>query len=272
MSDPQTDVQHDIALFRYGVIAEFVPWPKERKGLYEAIQAKAEREHTIPGSARTWWPPRPSAIGSGLSARRLRRTPAQTARRSRPGAPAAARRGRGAARRQGGQPAAVGAVGDPRGAPTPRGPARPAVAALDRASVACPSRPDGRGQDGESDAGPAPVCFRAGRGAVDERRHARSGRGGRGARQTQDLPDRLHRRCDPRDPVRALCPLGEHPDLSAGARAGDPAPWLAAEALCGLCGMPHNPHASLCIPDSSRQSRGGEPWRALDAARGGPWG
>ncbi len=53
MSDPQTDVQHDIALFRYGVIAEFVPWPKERKGLYEAIQAKAEREHTIPGSART---------------------------------------------------------------------------------------------------------------------------------------------------------------------------------------------------------------------------
>jgi putative transposase len=53
MTDPQTDLQHDIALFRYGVIAEFVQWPKEQKGLYEAIQAKAERDYTIPGSTRT---------------------------------------------------------------------------------------------------------------------------------------------------------------------------------------------------------------------------
>jgi putative transposase len=53
MTDPQTDLQYDIALFRYGVIAEFVQWPREEKGLYEAIQAKAEREHTIPGSTRT---------------------------------------------------------------------------------------------------------------------------------------------------------------------------------------------------------------------------
>lgn len=53
MTDPQTDLQHDIALFRYGVIAELVQWPKEQKGLYEAIQAKAERDYTIPGSTRT---------------------------------------------------------------------------------------------------------------------------------------------------------------------------------------------------------------------------
>ena len=53
MSDPQTDLQHDIALFRYGVIAELVQWPKDAKGLYEAIQGKAERDFTIPGSTRT---------------------------------------------------------------------------------------------------------------------------------------------------------------------------------------------------------------------------
>ena len=53
MNDPQTDLQHDIALFRYGVIAELVQWPKDAKGLYEAIQGKAEREFAIPGSTRT---------------------------------------------------------------------------------------------------------------------------------------------------------------------------------------------------------------------------
>ncbi len=31
-------------------------------------------------------------------------------------------------------------------------------------------------------------------------------------------------------------------------------------------------YGSLCIPGNSRQSRDGEPWRALDSARGGSWG
>ncbi len=53
MTDPQTDLQQDIALFRYGVIAELVQWPKAQKGLYEAIQAKAARDVLIPGSTRT---------------------------------------------------------------------------------------------------------------------------------------------------------------------------------------------------------------------------
>ena len=53
MNAPHTDRQQEIALFRYGVIAELVQWPKETKGLYEAIEAKAEREYSIPGSTRT---------------------------------------------------------------------------------------------------------------------------------------------------------------------------------------------------------------------------
>ncbi|NEV65485.1 helix-turn-helix domain-containing protein, partial [Thiorhodococcus minor] len=53
MNDPQTDRHQEIALFRYGVIAELVQWPKERKGLYAAIAAKAERAYAIPGSTRT---------------------------------------------------------------------------------------------------------------------------------------------------------------------------------------------------------------------------
>jgi transposase InsO family protein len=35
------------------VIAELVQWPKDAKGLYEAIQAKAARTYPIPGSTRT---------------------------------------------------------------------------------------------------------------------------------------------------------------------------------------------------------------------------
>jgi putative transposase len=53
MTDPQTERAQAIALFRYGVIAELVQWPKEEKGLYEAIQTKAERDYAIPGSTRT---------------------------------------------------------------------------------------------------------------------------------------------------------------------------------------------------------------------------
>jgi putative transposase len=53
MNEPHSDRQQEIALFRYGVIAELVQWPKDSKGLYEAIATKAEREYAIPGSTRT---------------------------------------------------------------------------------------------------------------------------------------------------------------------------------------------------------------------------
>ena len=53
MSDPDEPRRQDIALFRYGVIAELVQWPAATKGLYERIEAKAAREYTIPASTRT---------------------------------------------------------------------------------------------------------------------------------------------------------------------------------------------------------------------------
>ena len=53
MTDTDDERRQQIALFRYGVIAELVHWPEGRKGLYEQIQAKAAREYTIPASTRT---------------------------------------------------------------------------------------------------------------------------------------------------------------------------------------------------------------------------
>ena len=53
MSDPHIERHQEIALFRDGAIAELVQWPKETKGLYTAIETKAEREYSIPGSTRT---------------------------------------------------------------------------------------------------------------------------------------------------------------------------------------------------------------------------
>jgi len=42
-----------LALFRYGVIAEFVQLPAEHRGLYARLREKARHEYTIPGSTRT---------------------------------------------------------------------------------------------------------------------------------------------------------------------------------------------------------------------------
>jgi len=53
MSDSEDDRRHDIALFRYGVIADLVHWPKERKGLYTRLAEKAAQDYTIPFSRRT---------------------------------------------------------------------------------------------------------------------------------------------------------------------------------------------------------------------------
>ncbi len=53
MSDPDEQRRHDIALFRYGVIADLVHWPEGRKGLYAQLAQKAARDYTIPFSSRT---------------------------------------------------------------------------------------------------------------------------------------------------------------------------------------------------------------------------
>jgi transposase InsO family protein len=50
-----TDAQYRqaLALFRYGLIAEFVQQPPGSRGLYARLRAKAAIEYTIPGSTRT---------------------------------------------------------------------------------------------------------------------------------------------------------------------------------------------------------------------------
>jgi putative transposase len=53
MNDPDTDRRQDIALFRYGVIAELAQLPPGSKGLAQQLAAKAARDYAIPGSART---------------------------------------------------------------------------------------------------------------------------------------------------------------------------------------------------------------------------
>ena len=57
MKDPQTQYAHDIALFRYGVIAELVHLPPATKGLYARIAELAKRDYTVPGSERTRFAP-----------------------------------------------------------------------------------------------------------------------------------------------------------------------------------------------------------------------
>jgi len=52
-TDKPTDLPEQIALFRYGVISDFVNLPPGTKGLYALIRKKAERRHIIPGSRRT---------------------------------------------------------------------------------------------------------------------------------------------------------------------------------------------------------------------------
>lgn len=43
----------DVALFRYGIISDFVSLPPGTKGLYAQIKKKAEQDYLIPGSRRT---------------------------------------------------------------------------------------------------------------------------------------------------------------------------------------------------------------------------
>lgn len=51
MSD--AEVARAVALFRYGLIAEFIHLPAEGKGLYARLREKAAHSYVIPGSTRT---------------------------------------------------------------------------------------------------------------------------------------------------------------------------------------------------------------------------
>jgi putative transposase len=53
MSEPKADLPQQVALFRYGLIAEFVRQPPGTPGLYQRLEAVAAEEHRIPGTART---------------------------------------------------------------------------------------------------------------------------------------------------------------------------------------------------------------------------
>jgi putative transposase len=53
MSEPIPDLPHQVALFRYGLIAEFVRQPPGTPGLYQRLEAIAAEEHPIPGTSRT---------------------------------------------------------------------------------------------------------------------------------------------------------------------------------------------------------------------------
>ena len=53
MTDNHQDRLHQVALFRFGVIADLVQQRRGTKGLYDLIQQKAEETFDIPGSMRT---------------------------------------------------------------------------------------------------------------------------------------------------------------------------------------------------------------------------
>jgi hypothetical protein len=49
MNDSDADRRHEIALFRYGLIADLVQLPPGTKGLHALIEKKAAGEYTLPG-------------------------------------------------------------------------------------------------------------------------------------------------------------------------------------------------------------------------------
>jgi putative transposase len=53
MNDADSDRRQNIALFRYGLIADLLQPPPDNKGLNERLAAKAALDYTIPGSTRT---------------------------------------------------------------------------------------------------------------------------------------------------------------------------------------------------------------------------
>ena len=53
MSEPDKEHIQQIALFRYGLIADIVHQPPGTQGLYARLQAKAQKDYVIPGTTRT---------------------------------------------------------------------------------------------------------------------------------------------------------------------------------------------------------------------------
>jgi putative transposase len=53
MKDTDTDHRHEVALFRYGLIADLVHLPPGTPGLYRRLEEKAAKDYTIPGTCRT---------------------------------------------------------------------------------------------------------------------------------------------------------------------------------------------------------------------------
>lgn len=53
MTETSSDLRHEVALFRYGLIAEFVREPPGTPGLYARLEEKAAQSYTIPGTQRS---------------------------------------------------------------------------------------------------------------------------------------------------------------------------------------------------------------------------
>jgi transposase InsO family protein len=52
IKDDDKERRNAVALFRYGLIADLLHWPRGKRGLGELIAKKTERDHEIPGSLR----------------------------------------------------------------------------------------------------------------------------------------------------------------------------------------------------------------------------
>ena len=222
MNDADSDRRQNIALFRYGLIADLLQPSPDDKGLNERLAAKAALDYTIPGSTRTrvaaetlrdWLKAyRRGGFDALLPKERADRGLARAL-------PAAAVEALLAAKEGNPKLSVQLVIREARKCADVPPAIAPAV--LHRASAADPPWPDGQTQGRPGRSGSAPLRLRPGRADVDERCDARAERPGRRSAQAQDLPDRLHRRCHPGRPLRRLCPVGEHRHLPAGAPAGD---------------------------------------------------
>ena len=57
--DAEERLRREVALFRYGVIADLAQVPPGTPGLMAQLRAKAKQQYTIPGTLSTW----PAASG-----------------------------------------------------------------------------------------------------------------------------------------------------------------------------------------------------------------
>jgi transposase InsO family protein len=53
MKNTDIDSRHEVALFRYGLIADLVHLPPGTKGLYRCLEEKSYKDYSIPGTTRT---------------------------------------------------------------------------------------------------------------------------------------------------------------------------------------------------------------------------